>query len=105
MAAKKGKRIYWDSCVYIDRIERVPEKIAVLDAITLAAEKRSVVLLASTLVLAEVAKTGKQEDADEEEKVRKLAELWENDFFVVQQLDRQLALKAAEFVRLHGLKP
>lgn len=105
MAAKKPRRIYWDSTVYIHRIQQTPDRIDVLNAISDAAEAGSIVFLASTLVLAEVAKTGQIAGKDEEEKVKKLADLWENEFFVIQGVDRAIALKAAEYVRNFGLKP
>lgn len=99
MVAKKTRRIYWDSAVYIDRLERTAGKIDVLEAITQAAEAGRVVMLASTLVLAEVAKLEKALDKSEADKLKLLEELWENEFFVVQVVDRSIALRAAEFVR------
>jgi predicted nucleic acid-binding protein len=105
MAARRTKRVYWDSAVYIDRLERTAGKIEVLEAITQAAESGRIVILASALVLAEVAKPEKASDKAEAEKLKKLEELWENEFFVVQVVDRSIALRAAEIVREHGLKP
>src|SRR5258708_7585108 len=105
MAAKKTRRIYWDSSVYIDRLQLTADKIDTLRAITDAAEAGRVTLLASTLVLAEVAKLDKHEGADEEEKLKNLEALWENDYFIIQSVDRSIALRAAQIVRENRLKP
>ena len=50
------RRVYWDSCVYIDCIQRHPERHAVLDLIIEQAKGGEIVLVASALVLAEVSK-------------------------------------------------
>lgn len=50
-----GPRVYWDSCVFIDYIEREPGIIATLDAIVAAAERDELQIVTSTLSMAEVA--------------------------------------------------
>ena len=52
---KQEQRIvFWDSCVFIDRIGRTADKIEALEEITDAAEKKQVVIVTSLITLVEV---------------------------------------------------
>ena len=49
-------KVYWDSCVFIDRIQRTPGRIAVLEEITNAAEAHEIEIITSNFTIAEVCK-------------------------------------------------
>lgn len=97
-------RIYWDSCVYISCIERTAGRDATLRAIVKAAEGGGLVLIASTLVIAEVTKINDPSISatDQAELIRKF---FENDYIRVRAVDRRTAEEAADISRQTGLKP
>lgn len=98
------KRICWDSCVFLHRIQRTRGKIAILEQITYAAEQGKVIFVTSALSIAEVAKldplkplTTKQE--------RDIDEFFENEYIEIVTVDRFVAEVARSIVRNHKLKP
>jgi predicted nucleic acid-binding protein len=101
------RRIYWDSCLYISCIERTPSRCAVLDSILEAAKKREIILVASSLVLAEVVKVREDYGAPgaDEAQSKLIAAFFENDFISVRSVDRKTAEDAREISRQFGLKP
>ncbi len=97
-------RVYWDSCVYIDCIQRDPDQHAILDSIIKQATSGEIVLVASALVLAEVSKL-KDPSATIEEETKRILRFFENDFIKVRNVTRSIAEHAAEITRLHSIKP
>ncbi len=97
-------RVYWDSCVYIDCIQRHPDRHAVLDSIIEQAKSGDVVLVASALVLAEVSKLN-DPNATREEEAKRILRFFENDFIKVRNVTRSIAEHAADVTRLHSIKP
>ena len=97
-------RVYWDSCVYIDCIQRHPERSTVLDAIHAQAKANEIVLVAPALVLAEVSKLNSSNMTREEE-AKRILRFFENDFIKVRNVTRSIAEHAAELTRQHSIKP
>jgi len=97
-------RVYWDSCVYIDCIQRHPDRGAVLDSIIKQAKHGEIVLVASALVLAEVSKL-KDPNATAEEEAERILRFFENDFIKVRNVTRRIAEHAADMTRRHSIKP
>lgn len=95
--------IYWDSCVFIDRIQRTPGRIAVIEQITNAAERGDVVLVTSALTLAEVVKGPEGLLPVEQEQL--IIGLFENPYIRLRPVDRLVAEKAREVGRLCSMKP
>ena len=46
--------VYWDTCCFIGRIEREPDKIEDLEPLTKLAEENKLLIVTSTLTIAEV---------------------------------------------------
>jgi predicted nucleic acid-binding protein len=97
-------RVYWDSCLYIACIQKEPARFPELRAVIKLAEDGAVVLVASTLVIAEVVKL-KASTATAAKQAKKIREFFENDYIKVRALDRTTAEQAAEISRSFGLKP
>jgi len=49
--------VYWDSCVFISRIQGDPERIDLLRQLTSLAEKGKLLIVTSVLTIAEVLRT------------------------------------------------
>ena len=97
-------RVYWDSCVYIDCIQRHPDRHAVLDAIVEQAKNGEIVLVASALVLAEVSKLN-DPNATIQEETKRILRFFENDYIKVRNVTRSIAEHAADMTRRHSIKP
>jgi predicted nucleic acid-binding protein len=96
-------RIYWDSCAYISCIEQTEGREVLLDILKLAQDGK-IVLVASTLVIAEVVKLNSSSESAKMQ-AAKIRDFFENDYIKVRYLDRSTAEKAAEFSREFGIKP
>jgi predicted nucleic acid-binding protein len=93
--------VYWDSCVYIDCIQRTPGRWEHLEPVLRQAERGSIVLVASALVIAEVVKCPEVPIRDDD----KIRDFFENDFIKFRNVDRATAEAAARISREHGVKP
>ncbi len=102
--ANKPIRIYWDSCVYIDCIQRTPGRHDVLDEIVAEAKNNKIVLVASALVLAEVSKL-EGLNVEVAEQTRQIRAFFENDFISMRNVTRRVAEDAADFGRQYSIKP
>jgi predicted nucleic acid-binding protein len=100
----RQERIYWDSCVFISCIERTPSRYSILKTIIRDAEEGSLVLVASTLVIAEVTKLNGSTEL-EKKQAQLIQDFFENDYIEIRALDRLTAEQAAEISRKYGLKP
>lgn len=100
----KPIRIYWDSCVYIDCIQQTPGRHDVLDEIIEEAKNNRIILVASTLVLAEVSKLDGLTISIAEQ-ARKIRDFFENNFIQVRGVTRRIAEEASDLGRKHSIKP
>ncbi len=101
--ASKLPRYYWDSCVFIDAIQKTSGRIEHIRSIEAEARRNKLQIVASTLAIAEVAKT--KSGTLTEEQARLIASYFENDFIIVVQVDRPVAKRASDHVRNHPIKP
>lgn len=95
-------RVYWDSCVFIDRIARHPDKIAVLEEISDAAHAGRITIIASTLCIAETCKIKDAGDAWHVTQ-RLILDFFENPWIEVVQLDSYVAELAQTIAHTHPL--
>jgi predicted nucleic acid-binding protein len=98
------KRIYWDSCVFIDRISRKPEKLAILEELTDNAHDGKIVIVASTLCIAETYKIGESGDSWTVQQGL-INAFFQNPWIELHQVDSFIAEDAQEIAYLHKLKP
>ncbi|MCH7725344.1 MAG: type II toxin-antitoxin system VapC family toxin [Planctomycetes bacterium] len=98
------ERIYWDSCVFIDAIQHTPGRYETLKKIVKRAESGQIILVASTMCIAETVKLDQSTNTATQQ-AKTIREFFENDFISVKSVDRFIAEKAAEIARQHGLKP
>ena len=94
---------YWDSCCFIDRIQRTPGRIDVLEGITDAAEKGELFIFTSALTFAEVLYLSNSSDPLPDQ-IRTIEEYFENPFIIVRSVDRQIGIRAADIARRFNLK-
>jgi predicted nucleic acid-binding protein len=96
-------RVYWDTCLFIDLLQRTPERIEILSEYIAEAQKGKLCLVTSAFTLAEVVKVGR---ALPEEDERIIRDFFENPYILIQQLDRAVAEIARGIVRSHShIKP
>ncbi|MGI8746699.1 MAG: type II toxin-antitoxin system VapC family toxin [Bryobacteraceae bacterium] len=97
---------YWDSCVFIDRIEaKNLSRIDVLRAMTDAAERGELKIVSSTLSMAEVVKLSNLTDIDNESKEQLIVDFFDNDYIHVRNIDPRISWLARKIIRDHNLKP
>ncbi len=95
--------IYWDSCVFLDRLKRRADRITVLEAITDAAASGDFLIVTSCVTLSEVIKlpdAGLTLPAQ----VATIEAFFENEWISVRVVDEVIAKAAAELRRLHGIR-
>ena len=70
--ASDPERIYWDSCVYIDAIQHTQGRYETLKKIVERAENGKIVLVTSTMCIAETVKLNESTDtaAEQAQKIR-----------------------------------
>ena len=98
------ERIYWDSCVVISCIEQTPNRYPALKTIIRDAQAGSLVLVVSTLVIAEVVKLNVSTES-EQKQAKLIQDFFENDYIELRTIDRLTAELAAKISREYGLKP
>ena len=97
------QRVYWESSVFISRIQRTPGRIDILRRITDRAERGEIVIVMSALTLAEVARV--DDTLLPEEQEQRIVDFFENPYLIVRQLDRIGAERTRAIVRQHpGLR-
>ena len=97
-------RLYWDSDVFIDRIEETPGRIHRLRPITDAAEHGHVIIVTSAFTMVEVVKLKKLGLLDEETE-ELVTKFFENEYINIRNLDRFVSERARPIVRKCGVKP
>jgi predicted nucleic acid-binding protein len=95
--------VYWDSCVFIAAIQQETARYAVLEAIIADAKDGKVVIVASVLVRAEVAKLNQSTECLPDQ-VHRIAAFFENDFIELRDTTEAIAAEAASIHRAHNLK-
>lgn len=105
------KLIYWDSDVFISRLQMWPGRVDTLRQFTEAAERNEINLVISTFSLAEIAKVpGLNGDPVKDKpltevELAKISAYFENDYIIIRPLTIDIAEMAREYVCKHGLKP
>ncbi len=94
---------YWDSCCFIDLLQKTPGRIQNLEAVRLLAEKGKAVIITSSFTLAEVIKTasGGLKPSDEAH----IQRLFSEPYIKVRFVDRQVGTEARQVHRKLKLKP
>lgn len=95
--------IYWDSCVFLDRLKRKPERIAILETITDAAENGDFIIVTSAITLAEVIKLPELGTSTQDQ-ISTIETFFENPWLNIRIVDEVIARNAAEIRRSSGLK-
>lgn len=103
-AEEKKVRICWDSCVFLHRIQRTPDKIAILEQVSYAAESDKIIMVTSAFSIAEVAKLDHKKPLTTKEE-KAIQEFFENDYIELVTVDRFVGELARTIVRDHSLKP
>lgn len=93
-----SKRLYWDSMVFIYRLNKHTQYLPVLEHITQQAEKGEVTIVTSAFTTVEVGKLPNGGNEDEQEKA--ISDFFENDFIRIIPVDRRVARKSREIMRL-----
>ena len=103
--------VYWDSCVFIDALQKTKGRYEALEPILDAAERGEIVLVSSFLTLAEVVKV---QGADADVSIRGLSEaeveqlifgFFENPYIQLRPVDRLVTTQARVITRRFGVKP
>ena len=95
--------IYWDSCVFLDRLKRHKDRIGLLEKITDAAAAGHFLIVTSSVTIAEVIKLPTL-PLMLQEQVKQIELYFENAWISVRIVDEVIAKAAAEIRREHGLK-
>lgn len=98
----KRPAVYWDSCVFLYRLQQDPEKINAINEVYQAAEAGSLLIVTSVVTVTEVLYYVDQDGGKHDLSVGFERSL-RKSFFVVPNLDRATARRAAELRGLYGL--
>jgi hypothetical protein len=85
----KPKLIYWDSCVFIAAIQREANRFPVLKSIIADATAGRIIIVASVVARAEVAKLN-QSTEPLQDRVRTIADFFENPFIELRDTTERL---------------
>ena len=102
--------VYWDSCVFIDWIQKdKPDRVALLQPVIDAAYAGKIVIVTSAFGLAEVVRCNGPDVLSEEDESR-ILRFFKNPFISVRNVDRRVAQEARSICRHRlstgaGLKP
>ena len=97
------ERVYWDSVCFISRIERRPDRIAVLEQMTDRAERGELEIVTSAFTLCEVGRVEGVPLPDDQERL--IVDFFENEYILIQQVNRQVAEVARQILRTHANVP
>lgn len=99
-------RYYWDSCVFISRLQGDPDRIVALEYLTDEAAAGRIQLITSTLAIAEVCYL-KKECSEEQLRhdIEEISRFFSNDYIHLVQVTQRIATEAAHIARKHGVKP
>lgn len=100
----KPVAVYWDSCVYIDYIQREEAHYQELREIMSEARSGRIIFVASTLVIAEVVKL-RQSTEPLQQQAELIRDAFENDYIQVVSVTRDIAAEAAQLCRDFSIRP
>lgn len=101
----KPSVIYWDSCVFIDTLQKTPGRYEDLRKILSEAQNGTVVIVTSTVTLTEVHFFDRDPTKELAEQAEQIRAFFESDFIELWPLDRSVAEDAACICRDHALHP
>lgn len=102
--ATEPRRVYWDSCVFIDALRKTDGRIDPILDIERKARAGQLLIFTSALAVAEVVKLDQHTPLTEDER-RHINAYFRHKFVRVVPVDRIVAKSAADIVRVHELKP
>ncbi len=94
---------YWDSCVFISAIERTPGRIQIIDVLREQASLNKVLIVTSSIVMAEVIKfvpKGKELELE----MQQISDYMENPWMTRRAADNVITTKAGYLRRQFNLK-
>jgi predicted nucleic acid-binding protein len=94
--------IYWDSCVFLDRLKRHPQRIDVLEAITDAADAGDLLIVTSSITIAEVARLP-DIDLTTDQQATTINAFFEHPWISVRFVDEVIAKEAQRLKRIEGV--
>jgi len=103
MPSKEKERVYWDSCVFIDLLQRTPGRIEILQEYAMKAEKGELEIVTSAFALVEVAKLPNLGLSDSEIE-QKIVGFFDNPYIILRAVDRRVSTKAREIMRAVKMK-
>ena len=95
--------IYWDSCVFLDRLKRRPDRISILEATTDVAAAGEFIIVTSSVAIAEVIKLP-EIGLTTSEQIATIEAFFENAWLSVRIVDEVIAKTAASLRRDYGIK-
>lgn len=101
----KPKLVYWDSCVFVSAIEKTEGRYNILEKIIEEAKTNKIIIVSSTLAIAEVVKLNvipgaKKDQTKLTADAILIRDFFENDYINIRNVDRTIAEEAASIVRL-----
>ena len=85
--------VYWDSCVFLDRLKRRSDRIGILEAITDAASAGDFLIITSSIAIAEVIKLP-EIGLTTPEQVAAIEAFFENSWISVRIVDEVIAKRS-----------
>ncbi len=95
----EARLVYWDSCVFIDRIQRTPGRIDALRSLTDCAERGELRIATSVFAMCEVARIGGVPLPEDQERL--IVDFFDNPYIVLVQVDEFVARKTRELIRTY----
>ncbi len=101
--------VYWDTCVFIHRLQATQEHINILRHLTRAAENGELEIVTSIFTSVEICYLDKTQLTKPHftiEQENKIVEFLDNPYIKLRQIDRDVARKSRSIVRnIPGIKP
>lgn len=104
MRDMSARRRCWDACAFLGLLRKEQDKVEECKQVTSEAQSGKLVIVTSTLTLAEVlwVKGKAPIPAEDRETIRRF---FQNRWIILRELDRATAERAQEVVWEHGVKP
>ena len=96
---------YWDACCFLGWLKEEPDKIVQCEAGIRQAERGDLVIVTSTISLAEVLYLAKKERPISKATRDKIQSFFQNDYILLLEVDRRTAERAQEVVWDYEVKP
>lgn len=98
-------RLYWESCVFIDLLEKTPGRFEHLAPIVEEAERGGLTIVTSTLSLCEVVSLRHLSTLVDDEIEDRIRDYFENPYLYLKPVDRFVAERARSIAREYRIKP